>query len=187
MSSELEQARPQTSGEEELQLQLALAMSREVAEQVGARQVGLHAGGSPGGAWVTAGTVTEAGPGVIVSPDGTGRCRSGARATHCHHTPIPGQGGGPFCGPVGELVTGLPRNTAVDTAMYRGPFVQGMWAQPPGKAVWKIGQEHLNAEKQGWEGKLQVVRTLIMFRRRLFVQFQFFSQFLFFSNNHACL
>lgn len=39
VSSELEQARPQTSGEEELQLQLALAMSREVAEQVGARQV----------------------------------------------------------------------------------------------------------------------------------------------------
>lgn len=34
-SSELEQARPQTSGEEELQLQLALAMSREAAEQVG--------------------------------------------------------------------------------------------------------------------------------------------------------
>jgi len=33
-SSELEQARPQTSGEEELQLQLALAMSREAAEQV---------------------------------------------------------------------------------------------------------------------------------------------------------
>ncbi|XP_043828141.1 epsin-2-like [Dromiciops gliroides] len=33
ISSELEQARPQTSGEEELQLQLALAMSREVAEQ----------------------------------------------------------------------------------------------------------------------------------------------------------
>lgn len=32
--SELEQARPQTSGEEELQLQLALAMSREAAEQV---------------------------------------------------------------------------------------------------------------------------------------------------------
>nr|XP_023677616.1 epsin-2 isoform X1 [Paramormyrops kingsleyae]XP_023677617.1 epsin-2 isoform X1 [Paramormyrops kingsleyae] len=32
-SSELEQARPQTSGEEELQLQLALAMSREAAEQ----------------------------------------------------------------------------------------------------------------------------------------------------------
>lgn len=31
--SELEQARPQTSGEEELQLQLALAVSREVAEQ----------------------------------------------------------------------------------------------------------------------------------------------------------
>ncbi|XP_068569020.1 epsin-2 isoform X3 [Cebidichthys violaceus] len=31
--SELEQARPQTSGEEELQLQLALAMSREAAEQ----------------------------------------------------------------------------------------------------------------------------------------------------------
>lgn len=37
VSSELEQARPQTSGEEELQLQLAMAMSREVAEQVGAR------------------------------------------------------------------------------------------------------------------------------------------------------
>ncbi|XP_015413858.1 PREDICTED: epsin-2 isoform X2 [Myotis davidii] len=34
VSSELEQARPQTSGEEELQLQLALAMSREVAEQL---------------------------------------------------------------------------------------------------------------------------------------------------------
>ncbi|MBN3306816.1 EPN2 protein, partial [Amia calva] len=33
-SSELEQARPQTTGEEELQLQLALAMSREAAEQV---------------------------------------------------------------------------------------------------------------------------------------------------------
>ncbi|XP_040919440.1 epsin-2 isoform X3 [Toxotes jaculatrix] len=33
MGSELEQARPQTSGEEELQLQLALAMSREAAEQ----------------------------------------------------------------------------------------------------------------------------------------------------------
>lgn len=32
-SSEMEQARPQTSGEEELQLQLALAMSREAAEQ----------------------------------------------------------------------------------------------------------------------------------------------------------
>ncbi|XP_055752685.1 epsin-2 isoform X2 [Salvelinus fontinalis] len=31
--SELEQARPQTSGEEELQLQLALAMSREASEQ----------------------------------------------------------------------------------------------------------------------------------------------------------
>ncbi len=30
----MEQARPQTSGEEELQLQLALAMSREAAEQV---------------------------------------------------------------------------------------------------------------------------------------------------------
>ena len=35
--SELEQARPQTSGEEELQLQLALAMSREAAEQVRTR------------------------------------------------------------------------------------------------------------------------------------------------------
>uniref|UniRef100_A0A2K6EQM5 ENTH domain-containing protein n=1 Tax=Propithecus coquereli TaxID=379532 RepID=A0A2K6EQM5_PROCO len=33
VSSELEQARPQTSGEEERQLQLALARSREVAEQ----------------------------------------------------------------------------------------------------------------------------------------------------------
>ncbi|XP_008824632.1 epsin-2 [Nannospalax galili] len=33
ISSRLEKARPQTSGEEELQLQLALAMSREVAEQ----------------------------------------------------------------------------------------------------------------------------------------------------------
>uniref|UniRef100_S4RD20 Epsin 2 n=1 Tax=Petromyzon marinus TaxID=7757 RepID=S4RD20_PETMA len=33
MSTQLEQARPQTSGEEELQLQLALAMSREEAEQ----------------------------------------------------------------------------------------------------------------------------------------------------------
>ncbi|KAJ8246074.1 hypothetical protein GJAV_G00263360 [Gymnothorax javanicus] len=33
ISSELEQARPQTSGEEELQLQWALAMSREAAEQ----------------------------------------------------------------------------------------------------------------------------------------------------------
>ncbi|XP_069883699.1 epsin-2 isoform X3 [Dipodomys merriami] len=39
VSSELEQARPQTSGEEELQLQLALAMSREVAEQPPARIV----------------------------------------------------------------------------------------------------------------------------------------------------
>lgn len=33
-TSDLEQARPQTSGEEELQLQLALAMSREEAEKV---------------------------------------------------------------------------------------------------------------------------------------------------------
>ncbi|XP_059524460.1 epsin-2 isoform X5 [Myotis daubentonii] len=39
VSSELEQARPQTSGEEELQLQLALAMSREVAEQLPQPQV----------------------------------------------------------------------------------------------------------------------------------------------------
>lgn len=38
--SELEQARPQTSGEEELQLQLALAMSREAAEQVHQRLSG---------------------------------------------------------------------------------------------------------------------------------------------------
>ncbi|XP_058705720.1 epsin-2 isoform X3 [Poecile atricapillus] len=44
VSSELEQARPQTSGEEELQLQLALAMSREVAEQVGAREERLRRG-----------------------------------------------------------------------------------------------------------------------------------------------
>lgn len=44
VSSELEQARPQTSGEEELQLQLALAMSREVAEQVSIPRChpGLH-------------------------------------------------------------------------------------------------------------------------------------------------
>ncbi|XP_030315414.1 epsin-2 isoform X4 [Calypte anna] len=41
VSSELEQARPQTSGEEELQLQLALAMSREVAEQVSSRHTTL--------------------------------------------------------------------------------------------------------------------------------------------------
>uniref|UniRef100_F7IJ29 Epsin 2 n=1 Tax=Callithrix jacchus TaxID=9483 RepID=F7IJ29_CALJA len=41
VSSELEQARPQTSGEEELQLQLALAMSREVAEQEEARHGSL--------------------------------------------------------------------------------------------------------------------------------------------------
>uniref|UniRef100_A0A8C9FWC2 ENTH domain-containing protein n=1 Tax=Pavo cristatus TaxID=9049 RepID=A0A8C9FWC2_PAVCR len=34
-TSDLEQARPQTTGEEELQLQLALAMSREEAEKVG--------------------------------------------------------------------------------------------------------------------------------------------------------
>uniref|UniRef100_A0A669Q1M6 Epsin 3 n=1 Tax=Phasianus colchicus TaxID=9054 RepID=A0A669Q1M6_PHACC len=34
-ASDLEQARPQTTGEEELQLQLALAMSREEAEKVG--------------------------------------------------------------------------------------------------------------------------------------------------------
>lgn len=33
-TSDLEQARPQTSGEEELQLQLALAMSREESEKV---------------------------------------------------------------------------------------------------------------------------------------------------------
>lgn len=33
-TSDLEQARPQTTGEEELQLQLALAMSREEAEKV---------------------------------------------------------------------------------------------------------------------------------------------------------
>ncbi|KAJ0058150.1 hypothetical protein NL108_008782, partial [Boleophthalmus pectinirostris] len=33
LGSELEQARPQTSGEEQLQIQLALAMSREAAEQ----------------------------------------------------------------------------------------------------------------------------------------------------------
>lgn len=34
LAPELEQARPQTSGEEELQLQLALAMSREESEKV---------------------------------------------------------------------------------------------------------------------------------------------------------
>lgn len=33
-ASDLEQARPQTSGEEELQLQLALAMSREESQKV---------------------------------------------------------------------------------------------------------------------------------------------------------
>lgn len=33
-ASDLEQARPQTSGEEELQLQLALAMSREESKKV---------------------------------------------------------------------------------------------------------------------------------------------------------
>uniref|UniRef100_A0A287CZA8 Epsin 2 n=1 Tax=Ictidomys tridecemlineatus TaxID=43179 RepID=A0A287CZA8_ICTTR len=44
VSSELEQARPQTSGEEELQLQLALAMSREVAEQVTSRVVQVRRG-----------------------------------------------------------------------------------------------------------------------------------------------
>ncbi|XP_075624063.1 epsin-2 isoform X3 [Balearica regulorum gibbericeps] len=44
VSSELEQARPQTSGEEELQLQLALAMSREVAEQVSSREERLRRG-----------------------------------------------------------------------------------------------------------------------------------------------
>lgn len=42
-TSDLEQARPQTSGEEELQLQLALAMSREEAEKVS------PSWGSPGG------------------------------------------------------------------------------------------------------------------------------------------
>lgn len=40
--SELEQARPQTSGEEQLQIQLALAMSREAAEQVGAQTSRLY-------------------------------------------------------------------------------------------------------------------------------------------------
>lgn len=39
-ASDLEQARPQTSGEEELQLQLALAMSREEAERVSADCLG---------------------------------------------------------------------------------------------------------------------------------------------------
>ena len=48
VSSELEQARPQTSGEEELQLQLALAMSREVAEQVGAGRDARPRGEGPG-------------------------------------------------------------------------------------------------------------------------------------------
>lgn len=50
VSSELEQARPQTSGEEELQLQLALAMSREVAEQVSACLV-MPMGSSPWCSW----------------------------------------------------------------------------------------------------------------------------------------
>lgn len=46
VSSELEQARPQTSGEEELQLQLALAMSKEEADQVLARLGGVAGRGS---------------------------------------------------------------------------------------------------------------------------------------------
>ncbi|XP_030882358.1 epsin-2 [Leptonychotes weddellii] len=69
VSSELEQARPQTSGEEELQLQLALAMSREVAEQVGARQLSLPClpiGAKPAASvdpWgVPTGTSTHSGP-----------------------------------------------------------------------------------------------------------------------------
>lgn len=41
-ASDLEQARPQTSGEEELQLQLALAMSREEAEKVRPTPRGPH-------------------------------------------------------------------------------------------------------------------------------------------------
>ncbi|XP_066546145.1 epsin-2 isoform X1 [Amia ocellicauda] len=45
-SSELEQARPQTTGEEELQLQLALAMSREAAEQEEAQGWRPRGGGS---------------------------------------------------------------------------------------------------------------------------------------------
>lgn len=55
VSSELEQARPQTSGEEELQLQLALAMSREVAEQVSAfvvKPMGSLPWCSWGGLWL---------------------------------------------------------------------------------------------------------------------------------------
>lgn len=46
-TSDLEQARPQTSGEEELQLQLALAMSREEAEKV--RPLPGSPGGPPAG------------------------------------------------------------------------------------------------------------------------------------------
>lgn len=49
-ASDLEQARPQTSGEEELQLQLALAMSREEAEKVRS-ETGLGASGGRKGAW----------------------------------------------------------------------------------------------------------------------------------------
>lgn len=48
-ASDLEQARPQTSGEEELQLQLALAMSREEAEKVRSETVQGTYGGRKGG------------------------------------------------------------------------------------------------------------------------------------------
>lgn len=41
-ASDLEQARPQTSGEEELQLQLALAMSREESKKVGHYKTHTH-------------------------------------------------------------------------------------------------------------------------------------------------
>uniref|UniRef100_A0A8C6Z035 Epsin 3 n=1 Tax=Nothoprocta perdicaria TaxID=30464 RepID=A0A8C6Z035_NOTPE len=46
-ASDLEQARPQTTGEEELQLQLALAMSREEAEKVAGPR-GAHVAGREG-------------------------------------------------------------------------------------------------------------------------------------------
>ncbi|CAH1273029.1 EPN2 [Branchiostoma lanceolatum] len=44
ISSDIEQARPQTHGEEELQLQLALAMSKEEADQVGKEEERMRRG-----------------------------------------------------------------------------------------------------------------------------------------------
>ncbi|XP_067875905.1 epsin-2-like isoform X2 [Heterodontus francisci] len=57
ISSELEQTRPQTSGEEELQLQLALAMSREEAEQI--FKSATTAGSQPRNAVMTLGAQDE--------------------------------------------------------------------------------------------------------------------------------